>query len=293
MPDICFWNKCNNRCVMCTNPREFSLSTPLKNYDLKTQILKFKSYLSGNKVYESNKERRDYINITGGEPTLHPNFFELLYYIRKNSLNIPITLLTNGRKFSNKKFLNKFISIARQPFKIAIALHSSKKELFEKITGVKGSFNQTVKALDNLKGSFKGEIEIRIVLHKLNIYNLREILDFIAERWGYGIKIVIIHYEIEGMSEINIKNLDLSLSESAKEILKSLKSLKKFHFNLYHYPLCVLDKKLRPYAMITLPKEDRVYTKICGDCKMKAKCLGLMREYYKIYGDGEIRGIDE
>ena len=46
MPDIAFWNKCNNKCVMCTNTAVFS-SQPSSRYGLKFQIGKLERYLTG------------------------------------------------------------------------------------------------------------------------------------------------------------------------------------------------------------------------------------------------------
>jgi len=42
---------------------------------------------------------------------------------------------------------------------------------------------------------------------------------------------------------------------------------------------------------VTLPKEDRVYTAKCAGCKARRGCLGLMAEYHKAFGDGELRRL--
>lgn len=292
MPDICFWNKCNNRCIMCTNPKVFSLSSPEKNYDLKTQILKWNNFLKGKKVYE-NSDDRTYINITGGEPTLHPDFFALLWYLRKKEKNLPITLLTNGRKFSNKDFALKFSKIAAQPFSVAVAFHCSKEKIFEKITGIKNSFKETLLGIDNLFKYFNGEIEIRIVLHKLNIKYFKETVEFLKKRYSRfkNWHITIIHYEIEGIAFKNKKKVYLPLKKSSEIIYKNFDVLKDINFRLYHFPLCVVNPILRKYCMITLPIEERVYTKKCKKCILKKNCVGLMIDYYRLYGDSELKTI--
>lgn len=295
MPDICLWNKCNNRCIMCTNPDEFSKSSPINNYDLKTQIKKINLYLKGKNVFASNPGRRDYINITGGEPTIHPDFFKILYYIRKNLPNIPITLLSNGRKFSDKKFLSEFIKYARQPFSVGINLPSTNKRIFEKITGIKGSYSQTVNGIENLLKHFKGNVELRIVLIKQNLNYLHSTLNNLKKKFiKYpNWRVTIIHYEIEGMSEVNHKLINIKLKDSAKYLKKIKKTLLSYprEIRLYHYPLCILDKQLRKLAWITLPKEERIYSRKCKNCILRKKCLGLMKEYYKIYKDDELKPV--
>jgi molybdenum cofactor biosynthesis enzyme MoaA len=296
MPDICLWNKCNNRCIMCTNSEEFSNSNSVGNYDLKTQIKKFEMFLNGKKVFKGGSGYNSYINITGGEPTIHPCFFELIGYIRKRAPDMPITLLTNARMFSKIAFTQKFIKLAKLPFTVAINFPSYKKSTFEKITNIKGSYKETLKGIDNLFKIFNGRIEFRIVIHKLNIYELKKTVEFLLKRYKnyYNFYIVIIHYEIEGMSDINNKLIELKIKDSAKYINKNLKYLIKksnVEIRLYHYPLCLLNKDLRKHAWITLPSYDRIYTKKCERCSLRDKCLGLMKSYYKRYNDYEIKPL--
>lgn len=294
MPDISLWNKCNNKCIMCTNSKEYSNKSPYGNYDIKTQIKKLRLYLNGDeKIYISNWDRKDYINITGGEPTLHPHFFTFIKYIRKELQDIPITLLTNGRAFSDEKFTQKFVGYAKQPFIVAISFHTYDKKKFEKITKVKNSYIQTIQGILNLKKYFNGTIEIRIVIHKKNIDDIEKTLLFIKDLIiPYNdFYITIIHYEIEGMSEINKKKIFLRLTDSSSALKKIEYIFKIMDIRLYHFPLCVLSKRLQKYAWITLCKEERIYTKKCEKCLLKRNCLGLMKRYYEIYGDNELKPV--
>ncbi len=295
MPDISLWNICNNKCVMCTNPKEYSNADPQGNYDIKTQIKKLKLYIKGMNVYNSNSDKKDYINITGGEPTLHPDFLRFITYLRKELPEIPITLLTNGRSFSNENFLAKFVSLATPPFTVAVSFHSYNKKTFEKITGIKNSYEQTIKGIKNIALKFKGELEIRIVIHRLNIKDLDKTILFLKDfLLGYkNWRITIIHYEIEGISEKNKRKIYLKLSESAQKIYSIKDILNGINLRLYHFPLCVLNKELRKYAWITLAKDERIYTDKCKNCKLKKKCLGLMKRYYELYGDSELKTILE
>ncbi|MEF3280835.1 MAG: radical SAM protein [Elusimicrobiota bacterium] len=293
MPDISLWNKCNNKCIMCTNPKEYSTSTPSGNYDLKTQVKKLKLYIEkGEKVYFSNHNKKNYINITGGEPTLHPDFFKFLVYLREKLPDIPITLLTNGRKFSNVEFTKRFASLAKNPFTTAISFYTCNEKNFERISKVKGSYKQTLSGIVNLAKYFSGTIEIRVVIHRLNIDDLPQTITFIKNILiACDFYITIIHYEIEGIAEINKNKLFLSLSDSAKKISEIEDMFLDGFIRLYHFPLCVLSENLRKYAWITLPKEERIYTSKCYKCKIKRKCLGLMKRYYELYGDYELKPI--
>ncbi|MCG2726359.1 MAG: radical SAM protein [Elusimicrobia bacterium] len=294
MPDIAFWNKCNSKCIMCTNMASF-INQDSAQYDLKHQIKKFENYLFRGGTYLKNAEDNSFLNLTGGEPTLHPDFFKLIAYFRRRVPLTKIVLLTNARKFSNIVFTKKFMSVAKPPFEIACALHGSNAAKHESITKTKGSFREALKGIENiLKFSRSQRLEIRIVLIKQNIKDFDNILRLFLRKFPdtSKYKVIVVHYEIEGMSLTNHKRIALNLKESSKTINKSFKLISKFaDFRLYHFPLCLLGAELRERAWITLPKEDRIYIKECRQCAQKKKCLGLMRTYAEHFGGDEIRAL--
>jgi len=297
MPDIAFWNKCNNLCVMCTNAPEFA-AQPSSRYGLKCQIEKLERYLKGfGPVYLKNADKAGFVSLTGGEPTLHPDFFRLLAYFRKRLPGIGITLLSNGRRFADKGFADRFLKIAGPPFTVAVAVHGASAPGHDKVAGVKGAFKETVAGLDNLYAGLKGRtggLEIRIILHRLNVGELKKTLAFLLKRFPDTgrYRVVVIHYEIEGMSLANHALLSLKLSVSAKAVNAAGPVIKRFReLRLYHFPLCVVGAGLRSRCWITLPAEDRVYPAKCAGCGARSGCLGLMLEYYGKFGDGEIKPL--
>jgi pyruvate-formate lyase-activating enzyme len=296
MPDIPVWNKCDNKCVMCTNDPSFALQAS-SHYALKSQVAKLERWLRGiGPVYLKNAGRSEFVSLTGGEPTLHPDFFKLLAYFRLRLPGVPITLLSNGRRFGVRAFAEKFCAAARQPFSVAVALHGPSAALHDGVSGVRGSFAQTVRGFENLL-SLPGApfLEIRLVLHKKNIAALERTLGFLLKNFPdtAAYRVTAIHYEIEGMSLANHRKVALPLSVSAAKLGACLPLIKRFRdFRLYHFPLCVVRRELRPLCWITLPPEDRLYPELrCGRCKARKKCLGLMAEYARFFGDKELKAL--
>ncbi|MBU2529483.1 MAG: radical SAM protein [Elusimicrobia bacterium] len=294
MPDIAFWNKCNSNCIMCTNMDSFIKQNSAR-YDLKHQIKKFENYLIHGGTYVTNSKDTSFLSLTGGEPTLHPDFFKLITYFRRRVPGSRMVLLTNARKFASPAFTKKFMSLAKPPFEIGCALHGSTAAKYEAITRAKGAFAQALKGIENILKLSNGQrLEIRIVLIKQNIKDFENILRLLLRKFPDTSKyrIVVIQYEIEGMSLINHKKIALTLKESSAIINRSFNSIRKFEdFRLYHFPLCVLSAGLRKYAWITLPREDRIYKKECGKCSQKKKCLGLMKSYVQYFGSDEIQSL--
>jgi len=295
MPDIAVWNKCDNKCVMCTNMSSFALQDSAQ-YRLKCQIEKLERYLKGHgKIYLKNSDNAAYVNLTGGEPTLHPEFFQLLAYFRRRLPGTPVTLLSNGRRFADRKFAARFAAAAKPPFAAAIALHGPDARTHDAVAGVRGAFAQTVKGLENLFELAPNlGLEIRIILTKKNIAAFSATLKFLLKKFPdvprYAV--TVIHYEIEGMSETNHRSVGLKFSVSSKALQKALPQIRSFtDLRLYHFPLCQVSKELRPLCRITLPAEDRVYPPVCGGCSVKKKCLGLMAEYCRKFGAAELKAI--
>ncbi|MDT8286361.1 MAG: radical SAM protein [Elusimicrobiales bacterium] len=295
MPDIAVWNKCDNRCVMCTNMASFPAQDS-GQYSLEWQVRKMERYLRGmGKTYLKNADDSGFVNLTGGEPTLHPDFLKLIAYFRRRLPGVNITLLTNGRRFADPDFARRFLRAAAPPFAVGIPVHAGTAALHDRIAGVKGSFSQTVKGLRALLAARGGpEVEIRLVLHRLNIKAFRGTLAFLrrAFRGLRPYRVTAIHYEIEGMSLANHRRLALRLPESASVIGAAAGLIAAFpDFRLYHFPLCLVPPALRAKCWTTLPREDRCYPAACRRCSLRSGCPGLMKEYRKAFGAEELRPV--
>lgn len=296
MPVISVWNKCNNKCIMCTNSKEYE-DTPADHYCLKEQISKMERYLKGDmNMYFKGAGNASYLALTGGEPTLHPDFIKLICYFRRRFPEEEMTLLTNGRTFSNEEFLKKYIAAAGSHSRTIMPVHSDNPDEHDYIAGVKGAFEQTIRGLKNLfKYAPDGHaIGIRYIQHGVgNRTRMARTLKFLLENFPdtERYSLAIIHYEIEGHSLSNEKDIHVSLTDSAAEALAAKPLIDQFKcVYLYHYPLCVLDESLRSLARITLPDEDRLFPEeVCGRCRLKPNCLGLMIDYDKLFGHSELK----
>lgn len=283
---------------MCTNNKEYE-DCPSEQYNLKSQISKMEKYLKGDKnMYFKGAGDGNYLAFTGGEPTLHPDFVKLIYYFRKRFPGKEATLLTNGRTFSNEDFLKQYIAAAGTPSRTIMPIHSDNAEEHDYIAGVKGAFEQTVRGLKNLfRNAPAGHaIGIRYIQHGVgNRTRMARTLKFLLDNFPNTERysLAIIHYEIEGHSFSNEKDIHISLRDSAAEALAAKHLIDQFKcVYLYHYPLCVLDESLRGIARITLPDEERVYPEEkCGECSMRDNCLGLMIDYDKLFGHDELETI--
>ena len=283
MSVICIWNKCNSKCLMCSNPSDFQATDPYKDYSfdaLKERIEKIKLI-------------DDKIILTGGEPTIHPEFFRLLSFVRKKFPKTVIEFDTNGRRFCYPSFTKKVLLFNK--INIYTSLHGFSAKTHDAVTRTPGSFLQTVKGIKNIlkyKDLGLNEIELRIIVTKLTYKYIEKILKFIKESFPEVNRIVIIFMEMEGQAGDNFKIVGLTHTQFQKFIPKIAKWIPKFkEFRFYHFPLCVIDQSLWKYVWRTLPDYEVTFLPKCKNCLYKKYCLGIHKEYIKKVGTKEFRPI--
>lgn len=284
--DICLWNKCNNRCVMCTNPKDFWESDIYTQEFLEKRLLDLKKELKEN----------DSILLTGGEPTIHPKFLEILRFIREHYPQHHIDLLSNGRRFFYTEFATEVMKISG--LTVAVALHGFNSRTHERITRSPGSFQQTlvgIKNILNFKSPGLGQlVEIRVVIHKLNYRDLTKILKLIKKEFGQADRVVLIFLEVEGRGSDNFAKVGLTYAKFKPYLEKIYPFFGKFNeLRLYHFPLCVLPPKFWSYTWRTLPQHEVDFLPSCEKCSYKNYCLGIHHGYLEKVGEKEFRPLEK
>lgn len=152
--------KCNFRCVHCY------VSPDKRKRELTTEEI-----LS---ILDQLKEAGTFhVGFTGGEPLLRKDIFKILDYAKRCGFRI--SLLTNGY-FINKGIGRKIASLGASLNRVDISVLGARKETFEKITGIKGSFNKVINSIKLLKDEGI-TVQLKSTLMKLNKDEIREIRD--------------------------------------------------------------------------------------------------------------------
>ena len=274
---------CNNKCVMCTNPdSRFETWDGDFDYSLEGiigRLSKYRKYL----------DKQEILYLTGGEPTIHPEFVTILNYLRENFSKKPVTFFTNGRKFSSKDFAKKVLA-AHDNLELEISLCGSNKVVHDGVTRIPGSFNETLHGLRNLlllkKKSQK--INIRFVVTKYTYKKISAFLKMVHQYFPMIDRITIIFWEVEGQAIDNNEMVKISYTEVAPYLEAIKKYENKFReLRLYHFPLCSLDSSLWHLTWRTMDQDEVNYEGSCKKCKYKKYCLGVPFGYQKMYGNAE------
>ncbi len=118
------------------------------------------------------------ISITGGEPTIRPDLFEIISYCK--SLGAYTDLQTNAMMCSSEAYAKRLAEAGLDS--AFVSLHSHKGDLSDKITQTSGAFEKTIQGIKNL-ASAGIKININTVVNSLNYAQLPKFVDFVAKNF--------------------------------------------------------------------------------------------------------------
>lgn len=152
-------SECNNNCKGCSN---FSLS-------------KNASHRSSNweQILNSIAPNIEILKLTGGEPTLHPEFADIVNFLSKK--NIQFTLFTNAR-WSNPQAIINLLKSTSTCGGLLVSLHGSDAATHEAFTNAPGSFEETC---ENIKRAVREGLRIHTstVLTRYNYNQIQAIFN--------------------------------------------------------------------------------------------------------------------
>ena len=155
-------HKCNMMCKFCFNSYDYSLKTRNQQNDLSIKNIK----LILDKFYNDGIR---YLILSGGEPTMRKDFFEILEYACKK--NFYVVLNTNG-VLLDRQLIKK---ICQFPVHIMLSIHEFDDDESYLKTGLKNVFSKRLNAIKLLKKYNVLCLEYITALNRKNIDNLETI----------------------------------------------------------------------------------------------------------------------
>lgn len=279
-PALFITNRCNSNCIMCP------VSSSVRKHD---SIISIETLLQ---ICKQIPDDTYHITITGGEPFfLKKDIFKLFVYLKEKLNRIDYLLLTNGRAFADENYVNWFVDSIPSNILVGIPLHGYNAFIHDEITRTPGSFRQTISGLNNLLER-RVDIELRIVVSKININALEKISLFIAENLK-GIKCVkFIGLEMLGNAWKNREAVWVDYNKSAKPMEKAITILvmRGIDVGIYNYPLCCIDKQFWPLCAKSITNYKVTYLPECEKCSQKDACGGMFHGTYRLM-EGKIAAI--
>lgn len=283
---------CNQKCACCPCQKDLNIKQKIDIEELKTQINVMKSMGVTD------------VTISGGEPTIYPEFFEIIEYIINS--NIKAHILSNGEKFSNIDFANQFINIAKDKgTTVTTTFHSYKKEEHESQNKSNGSFERSLEGLKYLDNNGI-LISIKHCITKYNYKDIKNFIKFVVDNFSSNVEIQIWGIDLCGIDKYiadnyfeNFKNIKTYIEDALNYFEMINRNNRKQIITLNNLPLCMCDCYYWNY--FTLEDAHYIdYTKnnkhefeknygpvssICKACAFKKFCKGTYKTVFETYGD--------
>jgi len=123
-----------------------------------------------------------YVNIGGGEPTIRPDFWELLEYAVDHQVGVKFS--TNGVRITPERAA---WLAASDYVDVQISLDGATAEVNDAVRG-RGSFDTAIRALANLQAAGFADAKISVVVTRENVRQLDE-FQALADRYGATLRI--------------------------------------------------------------------------------------------------------
>jgi MoaA/NifB/PqqE/SkfB family radical SAM enzyme len=215
---------CNQYCRFCSNPSSGWI------LDLDTAKRQVDDFVA-----------RGYFGIilTGGEPSLSDIIPDITRYAVSRGLHV--RMITNGSRIARAGVAEEYVAAGLRHYHVSI--HSCRPDLEDFLTGVKGSFQLAMDALEHL-GRVGATVNINTVINKMNADHLDENVRFFVERFPFIRHFVWNNLDPSmGRAETNrdtahrLADFELSLARAMRFLHRSGRT-----FRVEKVPLCYMTE---------------------------------------------------
>jgi MoaA/NifB/PqqE/SkfB family radical SAM enzyme len=285
--------RCNHECPMCTNtrlPDRWWVDTPeLVRRVRHVAALGFRRVM-----------------LTGGEPTLHPGFFDVVEALQGAGLTWDLN--THGRAFHREDLAQRAREGGLE--RAIVSLHSHLPEVSGRMSGAPpAAFEQTVEGVRNLLRA-GAEVTLNLVLSTLNLDDLEGYLAFVgSELPGVaGVKLSFPSLYSQGHEWAPVR---LALSAAHQPLSRVPEWSRGYGVAVCYesIPNCITgDPELTNLgrrgwgethyledrdgvdvlSIAWLEAQTAVYVPACVRCAAFARCPGVGRRYAELHGTAEL-----
>lgn len=163
-----------------------------------------------------------YVTLTGGEPFVHPEFWEI--YGELNKMGFLISILSNG-SLIDESVMEKFREYG-MPFSMKLTVYGASDETYKRVCGSADGFTKISKAVDLLKEAGV-PLKLTSTIIRENADDLQKIYDFAKEK-GIPVQHTISVIKSSRGSVNTVENSRFELSDFPEEL--TLEELEKSKF---------------------------------------------------------------
>lgn len=160
---------CNNGCIFCLDSQAHD-GDMRDRTEVKEQIL------------DGRKKGATRLILSGGEPTIHPNYVDFIKLGRLAGYR-KIQTVTNGRLFAYAPFLKRCLDAGLS--EITFSVHGPNARVHDALVAVKGAFDQEMEGLRLALEDGRPIVNIDVVINRGNVKHLPDMLRIF---YGLGVR---------------------------------------------------------------------------------------------------------
>ncbi|HOU52864.1 MAG TPA: radical SAM protein [Myxococcota bacterium] len=234
----------------------------------------------------------DEVSFTGGEPTIRPDFLDLIRAAREMGYR-RVAVTTNGSRLSDPTFFAQAVEAGLTS--MGVSIHGPDAATHEGATGRQGSFGRALRAIHHAVATHGTLRPVRLntftVVHRGNVGRLLELARVLA---GLGVRLLVFQPAILGKSNFREAS---RVQVGIEEIVEGLRPVilegmeRDFRVKLFNLPPCLFRDVLEgldldSYREATFREHDQdaplqndpdqetgsVETPACASCDVRSTC---------------------
>jgi His-Xaa-Ser system radical SAM maturase HxsC len=265
--------RCNHLCLMCSQPPR----------DINDSWLIDEILAAIPLIDPATRE----LGFTGGEPTSLGSKLLTVILTAKNYLpRTSLHLLSHGRRFANEEFVSAYAEVGHPDIMVGIPIYSDVSTIHDYVVQSDGAFDETIRGILNLK-RFRQKVEVRVVIHKQTYARLPRLAEFLARNLTMVDHVALMGLEITGFTRANLPDLWIDPWDYRSELYDAVTILADHRMNVsvYNHQLCVIDRRIWPYARRSISDWKNEYMPECNGCDRRQDCGGFFSSAKHRYSD--------
>jgi len=235
------------------------------------------------------------VSLTGGEPTLNPRLAEYVALAREHGPHA-VALQTNAVRLADPALTDELVRAGVGW--VMVSLHGHTAALSDALTESPGTFEQTLRGLDQLHRHEGVALVINFVLMARNRDALLPVVCLVASRWPRAILNVSFVF---ASSDVVPTALVPRYSDVLPQLMEALDEARRLGVDVRGFdsmcgiPLCLVPAESRPALLAEVPpgydRGEFVHPAACEGCSLRQRCYGLRNSYRILHGEGELRAV--
>jgi His-Xaa-Ser system radical SAM maturase HxsC len=255
--------QCDNYCLMCSQP-------PKEREDRWL-------FERAKRIISLLPPSAHGLGLTGGEPTLHADeLIGLLEHCQRVRPDLSLHLLSNGRRFADPVFARRYAQVGIGDIMAGIPVYAPEPARHDYIVQAKGAFEETIHGILNLV-SLGQCVEIRVVVQRHTVPILPDLAVFIARNLPFVDQVALMGLEMTGLARPNAQEVWIEPADYQPQLVEATETLAAAGIatKIYNHQLCVLDRRLWPFAVRSISDWKNDYLPQCTACSVREACGGV------------------